>query len=286
LSIHELHVLPGVGIEATIDCDLGDRHVVRIGEASSLVGSSDTLKRLCARVRAHSGERILALVIDDRLAGVAAVGETTRAGVHEAFDLLRTLGVTPVLLTGDDTSRAAGFSADAMRARQTPQDKLQYVQTLQAEGHRVLMVGDGVNDAGAPLAVSSGDLVWHGHDLRSIPTAIGHSREALRMIRSNLVLAGLYNSVGIVAASLGLIHPILAAALMTVSSLTVSLRAGRLAQHGRPATAAGPLATSSPASDQLALHACCEGTERLVAGDLSSERVFKGERAFTLIERD
>jgi len=243
LAVESMRVLPGIGVEATVHVHARDtRHLVQIGEATHLVADQHAWAVLCQQMTGASNHRKLAIVIDSQVAGLAVVGETSKQSVHSAFSALSKLGIRTMVLTGDQRSRAASLPADEVCARQTPDDKLARVEALQAEGRRVLFVGDGINDSpalavsdvsiavgtGTPLAISSGDIVWHGRDLRAIPTAIHHCRAALRMIRSNLLIAGTYNTVGIIAAALGLIHPILAAVLMTVSSLTVSLRASTL----------------------------------------------------------
>jgi P-type E1-E2 ATPase len=169
------------------------------------------------------------------------VDEHLRDSWPEALEALRALGMATLVLTGDRADRARRAGADEAVAGLGPEDKLERVAALFADGRRVLFVGDGVNDAaamaasdvsigvasGAALAAEVADVVWHGVDLRAIPWAVDVARRAVRTIRSNLRIAVLYNVVGISLAAAGILHPVAAALLMAASSVLVTWRAIR-----------------------------------------------------------
>jgi P-type E1-E2 ATPase len=145
------------------------------------------------------------------------------------------------VLTGDSMDRARLTRAHEVAAWLGPEDKLARVENLKRDHEAVLYVGDGVNDAaamaaadvsisvagGAELATEVADIVWHGDDLRSIPWALELGEASVKTIRGNLILAASYNAVGIGLAAAGLLHPVAATLLMTISSLLVTWRALR-----------------------------------------------------------
>jgi Cu2+-exporting ATPase len=172
--------------------------------------------------------------------------DPVRSDAAEAVATLRALGLQPRLLSGDGetsvTAVANTLVIDNFSARQSPEDKLVAVRALQAAGHRVLAVGDGINDApvlagadvsvamagGAPLAQRSADLVLAGASLMRLPQAGVLARRTRRIIRQNLGWALAYNVVALPFAALGWISPGLAALGMAASSLVVTANALRL----------------------------------------------------------
>ena len=161
---------------------------------------------------------------------------------------LRELGLEPILLTGDAPQVAqavasqVGISADNVYAGVTPEGKSQVIEKLQAAGHRVAMVGDGVNDApalalaelgiamgsGTDVAAEAADIVLTRSDVASVVTALRLSRATLRTIKSNLFWAFAYNSVAVPVAVAGLLNPMIAGAAMAFSSVFVVLNSMRL----------------------------------------------------------
>ena len=180
--------------------------------------------------------------------GMISVADTPKPEAAETMAQLRELGLEPILLTGDAPQVAqavaskVGISADNVYAGVTPEGKSQVVRQLQEAGHRVAMVGDGVNDApalalaelgiamgsGTDVAAEAADIVLTRSDIASVVTALRLSRATLRTIKSNLFWAFAYNSAAIPVAVAGLLNPMIAAAAMAFSSVFVVLNSMRL----------------------------------------------------------
>lgn len=180
--------------------------------------------------------------------GMISVADTPKPEAAETMAQLRELGMEPILLTGDAPQVAqaiasqVGISAENVYAGVTPEGKSQVIEKLQAAGHRVAMVGDGVNDApalalaelgiamgsGTDVAAEAADIVLTRSDVASVVTALRLSRATLRTIKSNLFWAFAYNSAAIPVAVAGLLNPMIAAAAMAFSSVFVVLNSMRL----------------------------------------------------------
>nr|WP_145485408.1 MULTISPECIES: heavy metal translocating P-type ATPase [Streptomyces] len=185
---------------------------------------------------------------DGRARGVLAVADAIKDTSAEAIRGLRALGLTPVLLTGDNrtvaesVARAVGIDAAHVHAEVLPEDKVDVVRRLQAEGRAVAMVGDGVNDAaalatadlglamgtGTDAAIEAGDLTLVRGDLRTAADAIRLSRRTLATIKGNLVWAFGYNVAALPLAAAGLLNPMIAGAAMAFSSAFVVTNSLRL----------------------------------------------------------
>ena len=238
--VDAVRVLPAAGVEARVrEGASAAVMVVRVGRPEALVEppESGALQELRGSLRGDGRE--VALLVDGRLVALARVSERLRASWPAALAELERLDVRTVVMTGDEAARARHLGADEIFAELSPEQKLERVRALQRGGRRVLFVGDGVNDAaamaaadvsvavtgGAELAAEVGAATWAGGDLTAIPRALAEARRTLQLMRSNIIFAAAYNLAGVTLAAAGMLHPVVAALLMTCSSLIVTWRA-------------------------------------------------------------
>ncbi|MCU1441911.1 MAG: copper-translocating P-type ATPase [Cryobacterium sp.] len=192
---------------------------------------------------------------DGAVRGLLVVGDAIKPTSAEAIARFRRLGLTPVLLTGDNAGAAAAVATsvgiDDVRAGVTAAGKLEVIRSLQADGRVVAMVGDGVNDAaalaaadlgiamgaGTDAAIAASDLTVMSGDLLVVADAIRLSRRTLTTIKGNLFWAFAYNSAAIPVAMLGILNPLLAGAAMALSSVFVVTNSLRLRGFQRESTA-------------------------------------------------
>ncbi|WTV81027.1 heavy metal translocating P-type ATPase [Streptomyces sp. NBC_00028] len=196
--------------------------------------------------------------VDGVAQALIEVGDVVRPGSYRAVDRLRRLGVRPVLATGDREAPARAVAQalgiDEAYARCTPEEKADLVRGLQARGHRVAVIGDGVNDAaalaradlgiamgtGTDVAIGAADVTLVRGDIEALADAVRLARRTLGTIRANLVWAFGYNVVTVPLAMVGLLNPMVAAAAMSASSVLVVVNSLRL-------RAWQPTPSSSPA---------------------------------------
>ncbi len=235
--------LPGRGVIAHLNGD-----VVRVGKASWLQAEGVALRELEeeARALAEQGRTIMVVARDGEAVGLIAVVDAPKPEAAEAIAALHRLGVRAVMITGDNRRTAEAIARqvgiDRVFAEVLPADKAEIVRQLQAEGHRVAMVGDGVNDApalaqadvgiamggGTAVAMETADVVLMRGDLRLLPQAVRLSRGTMRTIRWNLFWAFFYNVILIPVAAMGWLHPMMAAGAMAFSSVFVVTNSLRL----------------------------------------------------------
>ncbi|MFG3616214.1 heavy metal translocating P-type ATPase [Nocardia sp. NPDC047654] len=234
----------GLGVQGMVD-----GHAVLVGRARLLADWSQHLDDdLTQAMRAAEAEGKTAVAVgwDGKARGVLVVADAVKPTSAEAISQLRALGLTPIMLTGDNRAAADAIAAqvgiDEVIAEVLPQDKVDTVKRLQAEGKVVAMVGDGVNDAaalaqadlglamgtGTDVAIEAGDLTLVRGDLRAAADAIRLSRRTLATIKGNLFWAFAYNVAAIPLAMAGLLNPMLAGAAMAFSSVFVVSNSLRL----------------------------------------------------------
>ncbi|MDX2403961.1 heavy metal translocating P-type ATPase [Streptomyces microflavus] len=206
---------PGVGVTATVD-----GHTVAVGAPARLLDGNDSTGAACAAEVAadlEDGGRTAVLVLRDSVpVGVLGIADRLRPDAAATVAALSTLtGSTPLLVTGDNPRAAArlaaevGISGDGVHAGFLPEDKVEAVRRLEARGRKVLVIGDGVNDApalaaahtgiamgraGSDLALETADAVIVRDELATVPTVIALSRAARRLVVQNLVIAGVFIS--------------------------------------------------------------------------------------------
>ena len=261
----EFTALPGRGVEATVDGRrvLAGNLKLMDENGLSLDGLLPESERLAAE-----GKTPMYVAIDGRLAGIVAVADTVKPGAAEAVARLKAMGIEVALITGDNRQTAEAVArqvgVDRVLAEVLPQDKAEQVRSLQAEGKVVAMVGDGINDApalaqadvgiaigtGTDVAIEASDITLIRGDLDGVATAVSLSRRTMRTIRQNLFWAFIYNVALIpIAAGVlyplfsqtgvptvlepffgthGFLNPILAAAAMAFSSVSVMTNSLRL----------------------------------------------------------
>lgn len=236
--------LAGLGVQGVVD-----GHAVLVGREKLLADWSIALPAGLAETKAAAeaeGATAVLVAWDGEARGVLTVADAVKETSAEAVSRLRALGLTPVLLTGDNkavaetVARAVGI--EEVIAEVLPQDKVDVVRRLQAEGRTVAMVGDGVNDAaalaqadlglamgtGTDAAIEASDLTLVRGDLRVAADAIRLSRRTLATIKGNLFWAFGYNVAALPLAAAGLLNPMIAGAAMAFSSVFVVTNSLRL----------------------------------------------------------
>ncbi len=240
----DVRAIPGRGIVGTV---AGRRVLVGTPELMADEGLAVPTALSDAVAAAAAGGRTTVLVaLGDEVAGRIEVADTVKDSAAEAVARLKEMGLRTVLLTGD--RRAAGeaigaaVGVDEVIAEVLPTDKSAVIERLQAEGRRVAMVGDGINDAaalasanlglavvsGTDVAVKSADIILVRRNLGAIPHADALARRTLRTIKGNLVWAFGYNIAAIPLAALGLLNPLIAGFAMSLSSVFVVTNSTRL----------------------------------------------------------
>ena len=242
-AAENFQAVPGKGIEAVVDGRrvlIGTRKWLEENDVDTAAAETamETLE--------EQGKTVMLVAADGTPAGWIAVADTVKPTSADAIRELKRMGLQVWMLTGDNERTARAIARQAgiehIRAEVMPGDKAEEVKRLQAEGRKVAMVGDGINDApalavadigmaigtGTDVAIETADVTLMRGDLRAIPAAIRLSRLTMRNIKQNLFWAFFYNAVGIPVAAAGYLAPWLAAAAMAFSSVSVVSNSLRL----------------------------------------------------------
>jgi Cu+-exporting ATPase len=264
ISPEKFNAIAGHGIEATIEGKsllLGNLKLMRDQgvETEALEEKADAFSR--------QGKTPMFVAVDQKPAGIVAVADTLKENSKAAVEALHSMGIEVAMITGDNRRTAEAIAAqigiDRVLAEVLPDGKADEVKKLQAEGKKVAMVGDGINDApalaqadvgiaigtGTDVAIESSDITLISGDLKGVLTAIALSRATIRNIKQNLFWAFAYNTIlipvaaGVLFPFFGiLLNPIFAAAAMGCSSVTVVSNALRLRRFRTPGLSGRPAA--------------------------------------------
>ena len=242
-GVTEFEAIPGFGIRAIVE----DKEI--------LVGTRKLMRRFNVEINSvlvkmegleKEGKTAMLTAINGQYAGIVAVADTIKETSKTAISRLKQMGLDVIMITGDNKQTANAIAAQAgidhVIAEVLPEGKADEIKKLQAEGKKVAMVGDGINDApalatadigmaigtGTDVAMEAADITLIRGDLNSIADAIFMSKKTISNIKQNLFWALAYNSLGIPVAALGFLAPWLAGAAMAFSSVSVVLNALRL----------------------------------------------------------
>lgn len=242
-DVEQFEAIPGFGIRAIVEQQelligtrkLMNQYNISVAQAFSQMNELET-----------AGKTAMLVAINGQYAGLVAVADTIKETSKEAVSRLKKMGIQVFMVTGDNERTAQAIAREVgiehVRAEVLPEGKADVVKQLQAEGRKVAMVGDGINDApalatadigiamgtGTDVAMEAADITLMRGDLNSIPDAISMSKKTMSNIKQNLFWALAYNSLGIPIAAIGLLAPWVAGAAMALSSVSVVLNALRL----------------------------------------------------------
>ncbi|HSG92273.1 MAG TPA: heavy metal translocating P-type ATPase [Methylotenera sp.] len=242
-KVENFEAIPGHGIRGNVDGRitlLGNR---RLFEREGI--DTKAAEEIMAKLEAQ-GKTAMLVGLDGVLAGVLAVADTLKPEAKDAIAELMKENVEVIMLTGDNRRTAEAIAKELgikrVIAEVLPSDKAKVIQDLQKQGKSVAMVGDGVNDApalavaeigialgsGSDVAKETGGIVLIKNDVRDVVASIRLSRATMRKIKQNLFWAFIYNAIGVPIAAFGFLNPIIAAAAMALSSLSVIVNSALL----------------------------------------------------------
>ncbi|GEE00607.1 cation-transporting P-type ATPase A [Gordonia spumicola] len=246
--VDDFRVEPGRGVSGVVDGRTVSVGSPRWTSRAAVVPA--TVARRCKELEAE-GKTVVFVIVDDAIAGLIAVADLVKQSAAPSIAALQAAGLRTVLLTGDNEGAARTVAAevgiDEVHFEMLPDQKVERLRRLQADGRSVAMVGDGINDGpalatadlglaigrGTDVAISAADIILVRDDLRSVPAALSLATATQRTIRTNLIWAFGYNVAAIPIAALGLLNPLIAGGAMAMSSLFVVTNSLRLQRFGR-----------------------------------------------------
>jgi len=245
-NLRQFEALSGLGVKAIVN----DKHIlvgnrklikkfnVHFNFDNILKDGNDVLEEKMTNLESE-GKTVMILAVEGKIAGLVAVADTIKESSPDAVKALRELGIEVIMLTGDNEKTAKAVAQKVgitnVIANVLPGEKAEIIKQLQSKGKVVGMVGDGINDApalaqadigiaigsGSDIAKETGGIVLIKDDIMDVARAIRLSRITMKKIKQNLFWALIYNAAGIPIAAVGLLSPILAAAAMALSSISV-----------------------------------------------------------------
>src|SRR6266487_2560517 len=237
--------VPGLGVRAEVN-----GVTIAVGNARMMASSASLL---VTQALEEQGKTLLLVEQAGKIIGVLAAADTIRPEVPAALERLRTLGINTIELLTGDNERTAEAQATALqityRAELLPEDKIRIVKEYQAQGHTVVMIGDGVNDApalaqadvgiamgvmGSDVALEAAHVALMREDWHLMPDLFTIAKRTMRVVKMNLSFTILYNLVGLSLAALGLLPPILAAAAQSLPDLGILANSSRLLRQRLP----------------------------------------------------
>jgi Cd2+/Zn2+-exporting ATPase/Cu+-exporting ATPase len=240
----EFETYPGIGLKAQVNGNwvaVGNHRILE-----HLAPQVDTLQEIAASLEAQ-GKTLMYVIVDGRLGGILAAEDTQRGEVPQSIQALRAMGMRHIeLLTGDNPRTAAALANQIgvdYRAGLLPQDKIAIVKEYQLQGHTVIMVGDGVNDApslaqadvgiamgaaGSDIATEAAHIALMRDDWSLVPEVVRIARRTMGVVKMNIRLTVIYNLIGLSLAAFGLLPPGIAAAMQSIPDLGILGNSSRL----------------------------------------------------------
>ena len=243
-AVEDFELFAGRGVRA-----VAQGHTIWVGTFNFLAeqGISSAMAEEAALPYQAQGATVVGVAVDDVLCGIIALADTIRSAAPQVLTKLKTVGITPLLLTGDSEAPARAIAAqagiDEVRYSLLPEDKQAVVRAFTEQGKRLAMIGDGVNDAlalksayagiamggiGSDIAVESADAVLVEDDIRRLPYLFALMKKVIGNVRQNIILSLLINFSAVLLSAFGLLNPVTGALVHNGGSVLVVVNAARL----------------------------------------------------------